>query len=63
MLRLASYGVGIAVVNDFCAAPAGTVGIPLEGAPEVTYYLMARDGFASRGTEAMHKLITATVRS
>jgi DNA-binding transcriptional LysR family regulator len=63
MLRFARYGVGIAVVNDFCPAPPGTVGIPLQGAPEVSYYLIGRQGFTSRGTDAMHWLITDTVRA
>lgn len=63
MLQFAKCGVGIAVVNDFCPAPAGTVGIPLAGAPPVIYYLLARSGFASRGTQVMHKLITATVHA
>jgi DNA-binding transcriptional LysR family regulator len=63
MLHFARNGVGIAVVNDFCPAPAGTVGIPFHGAPAVTYYLIGRTGFASRGTDVMHKLVTETVRS
>jgi hypothetical protein len=63
MLQFAKYGVGITVVNDFCPAPAGTVGIPLQGAPEVTYYQIGRSGFVSRGTEVLQKLITATVHT
>jgi DNA-binding transcriptional LysR family regulator len=63
MLQFAKYGVGIAVVNDFCPAPTGTVGIPLEGVPEISYYLIGRAGFTSRGTDVMHKLVTETVHS
>lgn len=61
MLQFARYGVGIAVVNDFCPVPKSMVGIPLQGAPEVTYHLIERGGLASKGTELMRELITATV--
>jgi len=60
-LRFASYGVGIAVVNDFCPAPPGTIGIPLQGAPEITYYALARAGFTSQGAEALRRLIAEAV--
>ena len=63
MLQFAKYGVGIAVVNDFCPTPAGTVGIVLEGAPTVHYYLVGRAGFVSPGTEALQKLISSTLSS
>jgi len=63
MLQLARYGVGLAVVNDFCPAPAGTVGVPLAGAPDTIYYLLRRGGVTSPGLEAMHELITSTVRA
>lgn len=62
-LQFARYGVGLAVVNDFCPVPKGMVGIPLEGAPEVTYYLIVREGLTSKGTEAMRDLIADTVRA
>jgi hypothetical protein len=63
MLQFARYGVGITVVNDFCPAPKGMVGIPLEGAPHVTYYQIGRAGFTSQGSEAMRKLIVETLPS
>lgn len=63
MLHFAKHGVGIAVVNDFCPAPKGMVSIPLQGAPDVVYYLIERAGFTSQGTEVMRKLIFDTVRS
>lgn len=63
MLQFAKYGVGIAVVNDFCPTPAGTVGIVLEGAPRVHYYLVGRAGFVSPGTEALQSLISSTLSS
>lgn len=62
MIQFARYGVGITVVNDFCPVPKGMVGIPLKGAPEVTYYLIVRDAFTSNGTEVMRELIAETVR-
>lgn len=63
MLQFARYRVGLAVVNDFCPVPKGMVGIPLEGAPEVTYYLVVREGLISNGTLAMRDLIAETVPS
>jgi DNA-binding transcriptional LysR family regulator len=63
MLHFARYGVGLAVVNDFCPVPRGMVGIPLDGAPEVTYYLIVRGGLTGKGIEAMRDLITETVRA
>ena len=62
MLQFARYGVGLAVVNDFCPAPRGTIAIPLHGAPHVTYHLVARPSFTSRGALAMRQLIVETVR-
>jgi len=63
MLQFARYGVGAAVVNDFCPAPRGTVAIPLEDAPLVTYYLLERRGVASQGIQALRNLIVETLRS
>src|SRR5512141_1483514 len=63
MLHFARSGVGLAVVNDFCPAPSGMVGIPLEGAPEVTYYLVERSGFRSLGAAALRDLILETARA
>lgn len=61
-LQFARYGVGLAVVNDFCPAPQGMLAIPLQGAPAITYFAIARAGFASPGTEALRRLIVETVR-
>jgi DNA-binding transcriptional LysR family regulator len=60
-LHFASYGVGLAVVNDFCPAPRGMIAIPLQGAPAVTYHALARAGLASPGAEALRRLIVDTV--
>jgi DNA-binding transcriptional LysR family regulator len=62
MLQFARYGVGIAVVNDFCPVPRGMAGIRLQGAPEITYHLIERGGFTSKGTALLRELITSTVR-
>jgi hypothetical protein len=63
MLHFVKHGVGIAVVNDFCPAPRGTVAVRLEGAPRVTYHLIGRAGFTSKGADAMRRLILETVPS
>lgn len=61
-LQFARYGVGLAVVNDFCPPPSGMIGLPLQGAPQITYHALTRAGFTSPGTEALRKLIAETVR-
>jgi len=62
MMRFAALGMGIAVVNDFCTAPKGTVRRPLAGVPSVHYQLLrARHrtlGPAAQALEAA--IITAT---
>jgi len=63
MLQFARYGVGIAVVNDFCPAPRGMKSIPLEGAPATAYHLVGRPGFTSRGAAALRDMIIETMRS
>jgi DNA-binding transcriptional LysR family regulator len=60
-LHFARLGIGIAVVNDFCPAPSGMVAVPLQGAPTITYYAMARAGLASPGTEVIRRLIAETL--
>jgi putative RNA 2'-phosphotransferase len=63
MLQFARYGVGIAVVNDFCPPPRGMVARPLAGAPAIPYHLIGRAGFTSKGADAMRALILETVPS
>ncbi|HXK18547.1 MAG TPA: hypothetical protein VNG33_12125, partial [Polyangiaceae bacterium] len=36
----AELGLGVAVVNDFCSPPRGTVRRPLRGLPAVQYQLL-----------------------
>lgn len=40
MMHFAALGMGIAIVNDFCTAPKGTVRRPLSGLPAVQYQLL-----------------------
>jgi DNA-binding transcriptional LysR family regulator len=40
MMRFAELGLGIAIVNDFCSPPRGTVRRPLSGLPAVQYQLL-----------------------
>ena len=62
MLQFARCGIALAVVNDFCPVPKGMVGVPLEGAPKVIYYLIVRKGLTNKGIEAMAELIAQTMR-
>jgi LysR family transcriptional regulator, low CO2-responsive transcriptional regulator len=61
MLELARDGLGLAIVNDFCPAPRGTVAIPLRGAATVTYRWLERTGFSFAGTETLRRLVTDAV--
>jgi len=56
-MELARDGLGIAIVNDFCPAPRGTVAIPLRGAATVTYRWLQRTGFSFAGTETLRRLV------
>jgi DNA-binding transcriptional LysR family regulator len=58
VLQFVRYGVGIAIVNEFCSPPKGTVAIPLVGAPAIDYFLFERRGPARRGVDALRALIT-----
>jgi len=56
MLQLASYGLGLAIVNDFCPVPARMKGIPLAGAPPAVYSLVAAPRL-SAGAEHLRALL------
>ena len=62
MLHFARLRLGIAVVNDFCPAPRGTVALPLEGAPRVDYQLVERPGLRTRGVDLLRSLIVGIAR-
>jgi DNA-binding transcriptional LysR family regulator len=60
-MRFAALGMGIAIVNDFCAPPAGTVRRPLSGLPAVQYHLLrARDRTLNAAAEALAAAIIAS---
>ena len=60
MMRFAALGLGIAVVNDFCAPPKGTVRRPLAGLPAVQYQLLrARDRPLSAAGDGLAAAIVA----
>jgi len=40
MMRFAELGLGVAIVNDFCSPPRGTVRRPLSGLPSLQYQLL-----------------------
>lgn len=62
MMRFAALGLGIAVVNDFCAPPKGTVRRPLAGLPSVQYQLLrARARPLSAAGDALAAAIVAHV--
>jgi DNA-binding transcriptional LysR family regulator len=44
MLEYARLGVGLAVVNDICPEPRGTVGRALPDLPSIDYHVMHRAG-------------------
>lgn len=60
MVELARDGLGLAIVNDFCPAPRGTVALPLRGAATVTYRWLER-GFSAAGTETLRRLVVDSV--
>lgn len=46
MLRFASRGLGVAIVNDFCRVPRGAVARRVTDLPGLRYFLLARRGGA-----------------
>jgi DNA-binding transcriptional LysR family regulator len=60
VIQFARYGLGIAVVNDFCPVPRGFVGVRLDGVPEVAYSVVTRPG---KGTEPRDVLVRAIVET
>lgn len=57
MIQFVRYGLGIAVLNDFCPVPRGFVGVRLEGVPEVTYSVVTRRGEARESRDVLVRLI------
>ena len=55
MMSYAALGLGIAVVNDYCRPPAGTVAVALPELPALRYYLLTRrDGYLPPAAERLH---------
>jgi DNA-binding transcriptional LysR family regulator len=62
MLHFARLGLGVAIVNDFCRAPAGTVMRRLRGLPTLHYQLLRLRGRAqSEASSALERAILGTV--
>jgi DNA-binding transcriptional LysR family regulator len=61
MMRFAELGLGVAIVNDFCSPPRGTVRRPLSGLPAVHYQLLRlRDRQQSPAALALEGAILAS---
>jgi DNA-binding transcriptional LysR family regulator len=63
MMHLASLGLGLAVVNDFCAPPKGCVARPLRGVAKLEYRLFWRGDDDSADTELLRRTIAESVRA
>lgn len=61
MLQFARYGLGLAVVNDFCPVPRGLVGVRLSDVPEIEYHVLTRPGPPREARDTMVRLILETL--
>lgn len=59
MLQFARFGMGLAVVNDFCPAPRGMVAVPLRGVPPTPYHLVSRTSELRGGAAALRDRIVS----
>jgi len=57
MIQFARYGLGVAVVNDFCPVPRGLVGVRLEGVPDVEYHVVTRPGAERESRDTLVRMI------
>ena len=55
MIEFVRMGMGLAVVNEFCALPRGVVTRPLRGLPAVIYHVFHLSGLARQGSPARLK--------
>ncbi len=63
MMRFAELGLGVAIVNDFCSPPPGTVRRPLSGLPSVQYQLLRlRSRQPNPAVAALEAAIVASTR-
>ena len=59
MMHLASLGLGVALVNDFCRVPKGCVSRAIRGTPRLEYRLLRRSGQPTVEERVMCEAITA----
>jgi DNA-binding transcriptional LysR family regulator len=60
MMHLCGLGAGVAIVNELCRPPAGTVAVPFDGLAPVTYRLVRRaDAVAGAALDRLTALIRA----
>jgi DNA-binding transcriptional LysR family regulator len=57
MIQFARYGLGIAVVNDFCPVPRGLVGVRLQGVPDVEYHVVTRPRAERESRDTLVRMI------
>jgi DNA-binding transcriptional LysR family regulator len=57
MVQFVRYGLGIAVVNDFCPVPRGLVGVSLGGVPDVEYQVVTRPGARRESRDTLVRMI------
>ena len=55
MTRFVQLGLGLAVVNGFCAMPRGVVSRPLHGLPAIVYHLFHLESLSAEGPAARLK--------
>jgi len=61
-MRFAELGLCVAIVNDFCAPPRGTIRRPLPGLPSLQYQLLlVRDRQQSPAALALEAAIIASI--
>ncbi len=63
MIQFVRYGLGIAVVNDFCPVPRGFVGVRLGGVPDVRYISVTRRGKGPEGRDVLVRTILESAAS
>ncbi len=55
MIEFVRMGLGLAVVNGFCAVPKGVEARPLRGLPAVLYHVFHLPGAARQGATSRLK--------
>ena len=60
MIQLVRYGLGIAVVNDFCPVPRGLASVRLAGVPDVEYQVVTRPAAGRESTDTLVRMIVGS---